>query len=367
MDSKIKVGVFGLKGFPARGGTAAVGENVIKELCENINFTVYSTSSHASNKNPYNNVRQFIIKKFLPHKLNVFYYNLIGAFHALLFGNYDVIHTHQIDTAYIIPILRIRYKVVATHHGRTYAMSKWGKLMKLFFKATERIMMNCANCVTFVAKSEMDVAQLKYGKDFMTIPNGISIDQDITDVEAEKPYIMFAAGRVVPHKGCHVFLDAMEKINYKGKILIAGDIGQVASYQDQLLDYKNRLDIDFLGMIKDKSVLLGYVKKADLFVFPSFYEAMSMMLLEVASVKTHLICSDIIENTAVFDDSEVIYFTAGDVEELSERLLDFISTTQVSNERVDKAYNKLISMYLWKDIARQYKAVYCDLSVGHTC
>ena len=43
---KKRIGVIGLKGLPAFGGAAAVGENLIAHLKEDYDFTVYSVSSH---------------------------------------------------------------------------------------------------------------------------------------------------------------------------------------------------------------------------------------------------------------------------------------------------------------------------------
>ena len=45
---KKKIAVIGLKGLPAFGGAATVGENIIEQLKDKYEFTVYSTSSHTS-------------------------------------------------------------------------------------------------------------------------------------------------------------------------------------------------------------------------------------------------------------------------------------------------------------------------------
>jgi len=355
------IAVLGLKGFPAIGGTSSVGENLVQQLNSDYRFTVYATSSHCTNKNPYDNVRMLIFRKFLPHKLNVFYYNLLGALHALLFCKYDLIHTHQIDTGFIVPLLRLRYKVVSTHHGRTYNMSKWGRMMKYFFKSTEWLMIKCANRVTFVAETERQIAVKGFRKQFVTINNGIDPKQKIDDIKTGDDYIMFAAGRIIPHKGCHVFLEALKLIDYKGKVVIAGDHHQLDDYRKQLEAYQKDLNITFLGMLRNKSELLGYVKNAKLFVFPSFYEAMSMMLLEVAFVKTPLICSDIDENKIVFSDDEVTYFKVGDYQDLAMKIEKFLTDFISSKEKTDKAYRKLIFNFKWSSIAKLYSDVYQTL------
>lgn len=357
-DKRIHIAIFGLKGFPAIGGTAAVGENIVKELNDRYNFTVYSTSSHCKERKLYDNVRMFIIFKFLPNKLNVFYYNLMSAIHAIVFGNYDLVHTNQIDTGYIVPLLRLRYKVIATHHGKTYQMSKWNNLMKLFFKATEKLMVYYANRVTFVAETERLDAQNKYGGRYLTINNGIDPYQTVKPIKVNEEYIMFAAGRIIPHKGCHLFLEALKKIEYKGKVLIAGDHDQLSGYRKQLEAYRDYLNIQFLGLLKSKDELLGYVQKAKLFVFPSLYEAMSMMLLEVAMVKTPLICSDIDENKFVFSNREVEFFESGNIEDLSSKITAFLCNPEALNIKARLAYDKVMSYYVSPIIANKYADLY---------
>ncbi len=45
---KKKIAVIGLKGLPAFGGTANGGENIIEQLSDKYDFTVYSILSHTS-------------------------------------------------------------------------------------------------------------------------------------------------------------------------------------------------------------------------------------------------------------------------------------------------------------------------------
>ena len=67
------------------------------------------------------------------------------------------------------------------------------------------------------------------------------------------------------------------------------------------------LDVEYLGLIKEKEKLFNYIKYSKLFIFPSSYEAMSMMLLEAASLKVPTICSDISANKAILDEGGIIF------------------------------------------------------------
>lgn len=348
---------FGLKGLPATGGTAAVGQQIVAHLYPKYAITVYATASHASNPEPYPGVKQRIFRAYFPGKWNVLYYNLISAFHALIFGNYQVVHVHQIDIAFLIPLLRLRFQVVATHHGKTYLVNKWSSIMRKFFKWNERLMLKWAHATTFVAQTERDDLLREFPGNYLHIPNGI--EQSVLEHKAAfPPYLFFAAGRVIPHKGCHVFLEALRLIHYKGKVFVAGNHTSIPGYQAELEAYAQTLDLTFLGMIAHKQELLNWVAGAQLFVFPSFYEAMSMMLLEVVSVQTPLVLSDIRENRAVLNESEAWFFCTGDASDLASQLTVALSNSNLSHQKAQQAWSRLKLQYSWPHIAAQYHQVY---------
>jgi glycosyltransferase involved in cell wall biosynthesis len=88
---------------------------------------------------------------------------------------------------------------------------------------------------------------------------------------------------------------------------------------------------------------------------------MSNMLLEVASLKTPLIVSDIHENKAVFDESEVLYFKTGDSEDLASKIEWANTNYSQMLEKAENAFLKLSQQYLWSDIALQYDKIYTSI------
>ena len=110
---KKKIAVIGLKGLPAFGGAATVGENIIEQLKDKYDFTVYSTSSHTDLKTGnYNGYKQIVFKRIPFKRFNTLYYYIISAFHAVLFGKFDIVHLHHRDAAFITLILKLKYKII---------------------------------------------------------------------------------------------------------------------------------------------------------------------------------------------------------------------------------------------------------------
>ena len=123
---KKRIAIIGLKGLPPFGGAANVGDNIIEQLSKEYDFTVYATASHTHHKGDYKGAHQIVFRKFPVRQLNVFYYYIASAVHAVFTRRYDAIHLHQMDGAFILLLLRLRYKVVATSHGlRLYNKVLW--------------------------------------------------------------------------------------------------------------------------------------------------------------------------------------------------------------------------------------------------
>lgn len=359
MKKKKKIAVIGLKGLPAFGGAATVGENLIAQLKDDYDFTVLSISSHTDLKTgEYNGVKQVVFKSFLGKGgLNTAWYYFVSMLYVLI-HKFDLVHLHHMATGFIIPIIRLKNKTVLTIHGCAKKPDpKYGKILNDLAVISKRISMKSASKILAVSLDDKEYLSNLYMREIEYIPNGVNIIQSI-DKDLNDPYILFAAGRIFDRKGLHFLLEAANNLHLKKKIKVAGDMDRVLSYKAVIKQSIKELDVEMLGLIKDKSELMRIVNNAELFVFPSLYEAMSMMLLEVASMKTPIIASDIPANTNVFSDDEVLFFKSGDSEDLTQKLEYALANKDDMKERAEKAYTKLIDNYTWDKIARQYIDIY---------
>ena len=92
-------------------------------------------------------------------------------------------------------------------------------------------------------------------------------------------------------------------------MLAIGDLNHEKNYKKNLIDpLTPNLKIEFKKVIYDKNILFKEILSSKYFVFPSLIEAMSTMLLEVASLGVPIICSNIVQNRDVFSDDEVLFF-----------------------------------------------------------
>ena len=356
-QKKHKIGVIGLKGLPAYGGAAMVGENIIANLSHKFDFTIYSISSHTSLKSgTFGNSFQIVLRKIPFKKVNSLFYYLRAALDAVLFRNFDLIHLHHRDATFIVPLLKLRYPTIVTTHGMVLT-SKWIKY-KPFFEFEDRNFMRYADYVTTVSLKDKDIVskiipenKIKY------IPNGVNTNYRSNG--SKKNYISFAAGRMLPDKGCHIFLEALDQLTNREQAIMIGDTRQNADYEKKLLQLQEQIGgVEFTGLIKDKNRLYELISASKFFVFPSTNESMSMMLLEVAALKVPIICSDLPENKDVFSQNEVLYFKVNDTNDLAEKISYASAHPQQMQEYANKAFQRLQTNYLWSSISKEYQNVF---------
>lgn len=357
---KKKVAVIGLKGLPSYVGAGTVGENIIEQLKDNFDFYVYSTSSHTTHKSGIiNGVYQKVFKA-LPHKkLNGFWYYLISALHARYRGNYDMIHIHNSFAAFTVGILKKKYPIVLTTHGGFNVVDKW-KRYAWFWEYNTNKLVRKADYLCCVSKDEKRKFHDRLNLDAHYIPNGINpVEKDsLPLIASTEPYIFFGSGRVIRTKGLHDLLNALHKIHYKGKLIVAGDLDQIPKYKAEILDMVGELNVEFVGLIKEKELLFSYIANAKLFVYPSHIEAMSMMLLEAVAVDAPVLCSDIVANKDILNEDEALFFKTHDIDDLATKINWSLSNLDELKARSKKAKLKFLSEFNWEHIASQYEEIF---------
>ena len=170
--------------------------------------------------------------------------------------------------------------------------------------------------------------------------------------------MLFAARRVMATKGAHTLLEAIGRLAAPPTVVVLGELDHLPAYTRRLRALARGCDVHFLGYVADKPLLLGLVAAAELFVFPSETEGMSIMLLEVARVGTPIVASSISENRAVFDDAEVLYFPAGDAPALAARIAEARRNPEAMRARAARARARILEQYAGERVAERYADLY---------
>jgi len=88
---------------------------------------------------------------------------------------------------------------------------------------------------------------------------------------------------------------------------------------------------------------------------------MSMMLLEVGSVGTPMICSNIPQNTAVLGEEEVLYFQTQDPKDLARKLHWAFEHPKEMSKMAERVKETIEREYTVSVVVKQYMSLYNGL------
>ena len=367
-----KIAFFGIKYFPSKGGSSRIAEDIAENLRERYAITIYCYR-HPDARTHMDGVRVVQFPKIAPGEFGVFIYYLCCCLHILFARKYDLIHAHKTDSAVFIPLLRLRAKVIGTSQEAPYLRDKWNWLGRTYMRFMEYFFIHASTLRTSVSYPLTRAYVTKYGKKVHYIPNGVSIPtpgystaaDDIlqtNEIQKGDPYLFFAARRIMSTKGCHTFLQAMHKIEFSGKILIAGEESHAKSYMRSITELSEGLDLSFLGYIDNKDILMDLADKASWFIFPSQTEGLSLMLLEIGCRgTTPILCSDIPENTSVFKSDEVLFFRSEDSADLADKFSRGNGRYDEMEKMATRARARVIRDFSSEAVAKKYEALYKEI------
>jgi len=364
----MKIAYLGAKGLPAKSGVERVLEALVERVKHLHQVVVYCDARYTPEGTSVEGIRLIRIQTIKGKHLQPLSYFIASALHAVLFGNYDLIHLHSVEACFVLPLLDLRYRVVATAHGSPTRAprSKWGFAARFLMGLMEYPYVFLARCATSVSNVDADYYKRRYAREVSVIPNGVDAEHSVCADEAllilgtvnatQGSYLLFAAGRIDPTKGCHLLLEAYYKSSFQDKLLILGDLDQVPEYGRRLTRMADNR-VCFLPVIADKDTFLAVLGACKIFVFPSLSEAMSMTLLEAASLAVPIVCSDIPENRWVLGETGC-YFRSGDPLDLAYKLQWAHDHLGDLRDRARDIAVRVSRDFSWDRIAKQYMDLY---------
>ena len=371
----MRIAHLGSKGMDGTGGTERVVSAIAQRHSISEDVTVYGRGRHTGHVISRGGVRSIHFRtpsgKYLaPLSLMVW-----SALHAVIVGRYDIVHLHGMENAFVLPLIRLRYPVVTTFHGATYRVEKWGVVVRRLMRLLEKPFVTLSSAPTSVSGPAAERLSRTYNRKVVYIPNGAEeLRPDVHAAEriltkrnlAAKRYVLFAAGRIDPVKGCHTLLQAYRSSGLDAPLLIVGEPGHLPSYDVELLGLAAGLDVQFEAGLP-QPVLDGVVRRARLVVFPSTVEGMSMLLLSIIRAGAPCLTSDIPENREILPPGSPT-FVAADPADLARQLLRL---WRLDDDRLsalgERGREWVEQRFRWDDIARQYLQVYRDVWDQRRC
>jgi len=378
--SILKIAVLGTRGFPhIQGGVEAHCENLYPQLVKRgCDVVVFTRKPYVNNTDTfYKGVRLIPLFCTKNKFLEAFFHTFIGIIAAKKYSP-DILHIHAIGPSLMIPLARLLgLKVVMTHHGPDYQRKKWGKLAKIVLQLGEKYGCNWANRIITISDTIADHIKNRYKKTAIVIPNGVLLPDILQSNDSllkygltKRNYIL-AVGRFVPEKGFHDLITAFNQIRHVDcnsaehkdfqqtnhwKLVIIGEADHEDAYSINLkTQAKENSDIILTGFLTGKPLQELY-SNAGIFVLPSYYEGLPIVLLEALSYGLSCIASDIPanKNVKLSDDR---YFKAGNTNALAQKIQSFIEKPITYENKMEQR-SMIAAEYDWENIAEETFKVY---------
>lgn len=378
-EPEIKIVVLGTRGFPhVQGGIEAHCENLYPQLVKKGYEIIVLT------RKPYVNPDIGIYKgiKLIPLPcpknkfLETFLHTFIGVLVAKKFSP-DILHIHAIGPSLFTPLARfLGLKVIMTNHGPDYQRKKWGKLARCVLKLSEKSGSTWANDIICISETIAHHVKRKYNRYVNIIPNGVTITKiaqssaTLRNYALTKGRYILSVGRFVPEKGFHDLIEAFNRISTSigqspgntWKLVIIGCADHEDRYSIRLKDQADKNNNIILTGFLTGEPLQEFYSHAGLFVIPSYYEGLPIVLLEAMSYGLSCIASDISANKNV-ELSENRFFKAGDVKGLAEKIQEYLDKPLCEEEKKEQI-TMIAERYNWDTIANKTANVYKGIMNG---
>lgn len=358
----MRIALIGQKGVPAKhGGVERHVEEIGARLVElGHEVTVFTrpnyTPSHAVE---HRGMRLVSLPTIGTKHADAIVHSLLATL-ACLLGDYDVVHYHAIGPCLASPLAKLRgRRVVATIHGQDWRRGKWGGFASSMLRLAEWMALRVPHATISVSES-LARHYRSEGHSVTYIPNGVSIhagdDTSILDDLGlrEGEYLLFA-GRLVPEKGLHHLLAALQDMGEAPKLVVAGDSSASEDYVDGLKGVAGE-GVVFAGYVYGAR-LAALFRHCQLFILPSDLEGLPIVLLEALAYGAPVLTSDIPPNVEVLGDQGQ-YFKAGDVEDLKGALERCLSRSEQMHLLADDLKAWAQREYDWDRVAAQTSALY---------
>ena len=283
----------------------------------------------------------------------------------------DILHIQAIGPSLMTPLAKmLGMRVVITTPGSDYQRQKWGPIAKAALRLGEYLGCRWADQVICVSEAIAAEVERKCRHRPVVVLNGVEIPQPLATHEAlttyglEKGRYILTVGRLVPEKGFHDLIEAFGRLQASSaaknlgqwKLVIVGVADHEDRYSRDLQEQASRTpNVIFTGFVTGTPRAELY-SHAGLFALPSYFEGLSLALLEAMSYGLSCLVSNIPANRAVALAPER-YFRAGDIQGLVEKLQEFLKRPLSEQER-SAQLQRIAERHNWEAIADQTLELY---------
>ncbi|MFH1657308.1 MAG: glycosyltransferase family 4 protein [bacterium] len=168
--------------------------------------------------------------------------------------------------------------------------------------------------------------------------------------------LMFSGGLDLERKGLGYLIQALPLVKDKVKLLITGT-GDFQSYKELAGSLKVLDRIIFTGFVPK---IKDYYAAADIFVFPSLYEAFPGVILEAAASGLPILTAKVNGAEEVVEDGFNGFFIKRNPEDMADKI-NLLADDEILRKQMGENVYKTAQKYSWEEIARKTAEVYKEV------
>jgi glycosyltransferase EpsF len=171
------------------------------------------------------------------------------------------------------------------------------------------------------------------------------------NINTTAPTVLFV-GRITMQKNPIFLLNVFKSLqnylpNAKLKIIGYGDMEETVRNEICNNRMKN------VTLMKHSSDVPNVLAESDVFILPSFYEGLPIVLVEAQTMGVHCFASDTIAMESDMGNCDFLPLTIG-ADEWAKKIYTYLSTTKIKKMPEEQITNR----YNWKTIANDYRTIY---------
>ena len=284
----------------------------------------------------------------------------------------DIIHTHGIPAFLAIAPIYIFQKKFKWIH--TYHFGNYPHINKKYLYA-QKVLSRFATKLVAVSESQRRaVLRHLYVKKekITTIFNGVSSNPYLDDHDIRSSYrnefgytdediVVSCIVVLTKQKGVKYFLDSVSHIiseNQRVKILIVGGGPLEEELKEQAKNSHFSSSIKFTGWRKDINKIMVAI---DVFVLPSLWEGLPMVMLEAMASRLPVVATDIADNANVLKNGKVgLIVPPKDSVALGDAIIKIVNDKEYAKSLGESAINRYRSDYEVEKMVSNYEKLYMD-------
>jgi glycosyltransferase involved in cell wall biosynthesis len=364
-EKSLRVAFIGGRGVISKySGIEAYYEEVGQRLAGmGHQVTVYCRSYFTPRMDEHNGIRVVRLPTIRSKHLETLVHTFLSTLHVLA-QPCDVVHYHALGPALFSFIPRLAgKKTVVTVQGLDWQRKKWGRIASTILRLGERAAVSLPTSTMVVSRTLRQHYWNSLGAGTSYVPNGGLLRDRRPPHKILKwglepgNYILFL-GRFSPEKGCHLLVEAYERLETDTKLVMAGGSSYCDDYSRQLRTHASER-IKMLDWVSGED-LDELLTNAMVFVLPSDLEGLSLALLDAMGAGLCVLTTDVPENKEAVEDAGFT-FRRGDAADLADRLRFLMANPAVREAAGTAAKRRIREQYQWSKVAAEIERVYFEM------